>query len=180
MNQRLDRGNTLTVLHYTQTVTQRAPHVAAGSAANVIPRHRPRNPQIVQRVNGGHASSNSITRTPIPLAANPSFILRYDGLNGVSEFKVEKLDLSRDAHNRWDAILYRALPPSTYELLRDNFVVRFWRRQHWVHEIICWKADASAEAKLRAIVQRLKEGDILWIYSARGYAEKLQLVKRHR
>jgi hypothetical protein len=180
MHQRLDRGNTLTVLHYTQTVTQRAPHLPVGSAANVIPRHRTRDPQIVRRVNGGQTRSNSITRNPIPLATNPSFILRYEGINGVSEFTVEKLDLSKDAHNRWDAILYRALPPSAYELVKDNFVVRCWRRPHWVHEIICWKTDASAEAKLRAIVQRLKEGDILWIYSARGYAEKLQLVQRHR
>jgi hypothetical protein len=122
----------------------------------------------------------SIAPVPTSRVVTPPFILMYEGADGPCEHKVRGLDISKDIQGRWDALLYSALTPSAYELVREDFVLRLWRRPVWVLERVSFKVVGLAEAKLRAIVERIVEGDVLWLFSAREYAKKVQRRERLR
>jgi hypothetical protein len=98
----------------------------------------------------------------------PSFILRYETSDRVSEMKIEALDISDDLVDRWDVILWRSLTPSDYERVKLGFVLKLWRRPHWVQLKILRKDGAAAQARLRTLLKTIDQGDTLWLAPARA------------
>jgi hypothetical protein len=110
----------------------------------------------------------------------PTFFLRHDNAGRVSEVQVEQQDLFEDTHDKWDKLLYCALTPSIDEILKHDFVLRLWRHPRWVDKRVSWKNGTSAAETLRATIDQIVEGDVLWIYSTRGHLRKLAKVHLRR
>jgi hypothetical protein len=168
----------LTVPGYKQPVIEQRPPVQAPLQSIVTARSSTLTPQDVQSTNIRHHNRMSIAPVPTSRVVTPPFILMYEGTGGPCGHKVRGLDISKDIQGRWDALLYSALTPSAYELVRKEFVLRLWRRPVWIHERVSFKVVRLAEAKLRAIVERIVEGDVLWLFSAEEYTKKVPRRER--
>jgi hypothetical protein len=116
------------------------------------------------------ADSESVSRgtsrcTPTIVAA---FILRYEHDADVSELYVERLPISGDIRDRWDCLLYRCLTPTAYETIRDTFCLRVWRHPRWIEKSVAWRYGARSVEDLHAILQEVKEEDILWVQAVKA------------
>jgi hypothetical protein len=167
----------LTVRQDTQRGLPHAPQVPAGRTAKATSGDVDHSNLNVQFIGIRPNHPTPCAMVPVSRKSMATFILRYEGTLSVPEYQVEHLNIKDDAHAVWDALLYRALTPSAYELVKDDFVLKLWRRPHWIYKRVCWKLGESAVANLRAIVDRLVAGDVLWVYPASGCAERRRRVE---
>jgi hypothetical protein len=160
-----------------QPSSTRDVNVRAG-ATNNRPRHRIAETRVnIQNLEVRRNPAIASHKSPSSRRVTPTFILRHEDAGRVSELKVEQLDLSEDTHDKWDKLLYSALTPSNYELLKRELVLRLWRHPRWVDKRVSWKDGESAAHDLRSIADQIVEGDVVWISSSRGHLHKLRKLK---
>jgi hypothetical protein len=104
-------------------------------------------PQSRDRTINSSYSSFTLNPTTTTRAGNPTFIIRYEKGERISEIALSSRHFLDALSDAVDGFLWRFLTPSAYEELRNGLQVRWWRRPQWIVQHVFPQYESVAKGK---------------------------------